>query len=80
MYCFWQGSNLRPSACEADVITTTLQKLLDMSGKRFVGFNKDWDHMEFKNGIKSMETYARSRVPVSCEITSKVAGNGFPEQ
>ena len=24
--CFWQGSNLRPSACEADVITTTLQK------------------------------------------------------
>ena len=24
--CFWQGSNLRPSACKADVITTTLQK------------------------------------------------------
>ena len=24
--CFWQGSNLRPSACEVDVITTTLQK------------------------------------------------------
>ena len=24
--CFWQGSNLRPSACEVDMITTTLQK------------------------------------------------------
>ena len=23
---FWQGSNLRPSACKADVITATLQK------------------------------------------------------
>ena len=29
--CFWQGSNLRPSACEADVITTTLQKRLHVS-------------------------------------------------
>ena len=31
--CLWQGSNLRPSACEADVITTTLQRPAEQQGK-----------------------------------------------
>ena len=33
--CLWQGSNLRPSACEADVITTTLQRPTLITGQNY---------------------------------------------
>ena len=87
--CFWQGSNLRPSACEADVITTTLQKLCSVDGA-FLSHDPIWicdtrSHGSRRNKETDESTVDKdSSVPLMrhdpCDLGSQIQIRITPKQ
>lgn len=77
--CFRQDSNLRPSACEADVITTTLRKPIDhtMSGTSKKTTYVAWFAKYCARPMPSTWSPWRNR-PARLAINLKVGGSSPP--
>ena len=72
--CFWQGSNLRPSACKADVITTTLQKPhMNVALCLCYLFTRSWCIMDSSPGLcKCVDSSQFIEFRCSCRCPPKI--------
>lgn len=69
--CFWPGSNRRPFACEANVITATLQKPMQVIDR-----TRRMNTFENVNEIFTVYDYHTVAITGECDIEN-IAGNGF---